>query len=187
MIIFSWILPVILFIPYLIDKELGWTVNHLSFSITVITIITLPLLYFLILFAFKKSRRRIRGMTTSATQRETNNQITQHISKKLVHRSLWLISVYLTCTGLTILGYFIHPLSFVTQAYIFQVINVVFLGNSCANPCIYMYKDKKIRKIAMNLSSSSKSIGARVDIHRKQFQRMQNQSCTIEFKGTSNV
>ena len=97
-------------------------------------------------------------MTESTAQQESNNQATQQISKKLVQRSLWLISAYWTCTGLTILGYVVYSVGALKKGYLFHVINVVFLGNSCANPCIYMYKDKKIRKIAMNLFKKSPAV-----------------------------
>ena len=57
MMLLSWITPVCMFTPYLINKDIMWTINSLSFSVTITTIITVPIFYFLILQFFKKSTK----------------------------------------------------------------------------------------------------------------------------------
>ena len=145
----------LMFSPYTILKELVWTINTISFSFTATTMISLPILYFLILYVFKKSRRRVNDTAHSTMQQESNNQSTKRISKKLVQRSLWLIGAYLACTSLAIISYTLYSAGVIKHGYFYQVTNVFFLGSSCANPCIYMYKDKKFRKIAIKLLQTS--------------------------------
>ena len=103
-----------------------------SFCITVTTIITLPRLYYLILCVFKKSRRQIEEMTNSATQQETNNHTTlPEASPSLLVADQCPFHMYWT-------HFWLYSLGIVKQGYLFQIINVIFLGNSCANPCIYI-------------------------------------------------
>ena len=155
MIAMSWFIPVPLLSSYLFDKNQRWTMYSASLSITIATMISLPVFSFLILYVFKKSRDHVNRMTNSIYQRESNNQTTEQISKKLVQRSLWLIGVYFMCTAVTIISFVVLELGFVRQGYFYQATAIIFLGNSCANPCIYMYKDHKMRKIAKKLFETS--------------------------------
>eukprot|EP00111_Clytia_hemisphaerica_P011707 TCONS_00034391-protein len=127
-------------------------------AITITTIISLPVLYLMILFVFKKSRKQVAITANSTIQQELNAQVTERISKKLVRRSLWLIGVYFACTGLTVFSYTLYAYGVIESGYLYQITNIIFLGNSCANPCIYMFKDKKIRKIAKATFKKSQEV-----------------------------
>ncbi|XP_066931729.1 adenosine receptor A1-like [Clytia hemisphaerica] len=141
LIVLCWFVPAF---PMLINVILGNVLNnYISFAITITTIISLPVLYLMILCVFKKSRKLVAVRANSTIQRELNAQVTERISKKLVRRSLWLIGVYFACTCLTIFSHTLYACGVIESGYLYQITNLIFLGNSCANPCIYMFKDKK--------------------------------------------
>ena len=155
MVIMCWLLPLLMFTPSLINEELVWIINILSFAAILSTLVSLPVFCYLIVHVFKKSRRQVEEMADSTIQQASNNQVTERISKKLVRRALWLITVYFACTSLTFFSVTFYAFGAANQGYLYQFTNIFYLGNSCANPCIYMYKDKRLREIAMNIFKRS--------------------------------
>ena len=151
-IIASWVIPLLTMSPYLIIPQ-SYRISTISFSITVATLVSLPVFYFLILYVYKKSRKRVSRMTASTTQRNFNQRSTIRGTRKVVRRSLWLIGVYFLCSVLTILSRTLYSTGVVdSQSGVwFQMSTLVFLGNSCCNPCIYMFMDSKIWKISKQL------------------------------------
>ena len=148
MIVLSWLIPILFMCPYIITQSYPLIVC--SFIITCSTLVSLPIFYFLILYLYKKSRQRVASLTSSRQQITSLGMTTSTYSRKLILRSLWLIGAYFLCTVLTIPCMVLLVLH-TKDIFFYQLTNLVFLGNSCVNPCIYMYKDKKIRKIAKGL------------------------------------
>ena len=162
-IILTWIVPGVLMSPYLMVES--YRVVYVIFTLTLATLILLPVFYLLILFVYKKSRKQVgRMMAATVTQRKFNRRVTSRDARRLVRRSLWLIGVYFMCSVLTIFSISFYALNVTNSGVLFRISSFIFLGNSCCNPCIYMFTDPKIWKISKELFKKGNRISAHLNV-----------------------
>ena len=145
-IVLSWVLPFGIMSPYLITQR--YRISLINFAFVSLTLVLLPTFYLLIIANYQKSRRRMSTLQSKAPKRD---QITIRTTTRLVRRSLWLIGVYFLSTILAIPAMYIYQTKDIVSGVWFHLTNLLYLANSCGNPCIYYYTDGRIRRIAKNL------------------------------------
>ena len=106
-----------------------------------------PIFYFLIYRIFKRSRRRIADIST--TTRSSKREMKQ--KHRLVKRVLWLIGAYFVCSFPIFIIFILYSSGLVQHLAFFHIPSIIFVGNSCINPVIYVLRDKQFRDAARKL------------------------------------
>ena len=142
----SWSIPSAVIIP---PMFVGYSTGFFVIVITTCTLISLPIFYFLIHNIYENSRQQISNTRAPPANGESSK--TRNSTKKLAHRVLWLVGTYFICTSLFIPCIILYRFNLVTNDTLAHVVVTIFCSNSCLNPLLYMYTDRKLRAIAVGI------------------------------------
>jgi len=152
-IIMCWVIPILM----ATTRFFPTSVDGIFYSLTVLgTLIALVVFYILIYRYTWKSQRKIKKMKTEFkiqpdAQGSTKDSTSSPLLKKLTRKVLLLIASYFVCSFPVLPVGIIYWLGLLTNTLLFNVTVVLYLGNSCINPVIYVICDTTFRKRAKGL------------------------------------
>ena len=160
LIILSWIASIALICPYIVT---GYFFVFFTIFVAISTTISLPILYFLIVRVYKQSRQRIARMRTiipntinQSNPPSTSNESIERTTKKLVRKVQIFIGAYIICMFPSIICMSLYASKIIEDNALYHAVLLLFYGNSCVNPVLYMLHDLEVRTMAKRLFTKPK-------------------------------
>ncbi|XP_066926574.1 histamine H2 receptor-like [Clytia hemisphaerica] len=158
MIATSWVVPIGVISPYLVSST--YNAGIFTMITCLSTLIILPIFYYRIHRIHKESSDRIHH-----SRNHEPGQL-NHISptsQRVIKRVLCLVGAYFVCSAPMIPSMILYRSGVITNNLLPHFVLMLFAGNSCINPTLFLLTDSGIRKMKKRFFNRSLTVPQKIE------------------------